>query len=307
MPLHPQSQFFLDRFPPVSGADLDALTDDDVAVLRGLDNKTAERGAPVEVFSAVDTTAAGVPVRIYRPTGEQSLPVVVYLHGGGWVYGTLSQLDPLGRDLAVRTGAVVVMADYRLAPQHVFPAAVDDAWAVVRDVFDRPALYGGEPGPVAVAGDSAGGNLAAVTAWLARDAGLPLAHQALVYPVTDVAMDTPSYTEFAHGFGLSVTDMAWVVRKYAPGADPRDPRLSPLHLADKSGLAPATVVTAEYDVLRDEGRAYAKALADAGVPVDHHDYAGTLHGFFSFPGFFDAADEAREHVARNLRAAFRRP
>ncbi|WP_066365957.1 alpha/beta hydrolase [Herbidospora mongoliensis] len=304
MPLHPQSKTFLDRFPPIPGADLDAITDDEVLLLRRLDNKTAERGAPAEVFSVTGTTVANVPVRLYRPTDEPELPVVVYLHGGGWVYGTLPQHDPMGRDLAIRTGAIIAMVDYRLAPHHVFPAAVDDAWAVVRDVFDRPAFYDAAPGKVAVAGDSAGGNLAAVTAWLARDAGLPLAHQALVYPVTDVAMNTPSYTDFASGYGLSAADMAWVIRKYAPGADPEDPRLSPHHLKDKSGLAPATLITAEYDPLRDEGMAYANALKAAGVPVDHRDFPGALHGFFTYPGFFDAADEAREHLARNLREAF---
>ncbi len=301
MPLHPQSKTYLDRFPPIPGADLDSITDDEVEVLRHLDNKKAERGAPVDVFSVTDTTVGDVPVRLYRPTGDPALPVVVYLHGGGWVYGTLPQHDPMGRDLAVRTGATVAMVDYRLAPHHVFPAAVDDAWAVVRDVFDHPARYDAAPGRVAVAGDSAGGNLAAVAAWLARDAGLPLAHQALVYPVTDVAMDTPSYNRFHSGYGLSAADMAWVVGKYAPGVDPRDPRLSPLHLADKSGLAPATVITAEYDPLRDEGRAYAHALHEAGVPVDYREFAGALHGFFTFPGFFDAAYEAREYLARNLR------
>ncbi|GAB1817102.1 alpha/beta hydrolase [Herbidospora sp. RD11066] len=304
MPLHPQSQKFLDRFPATPGADLDSITDDEVLVLRELDDKTAERGVPAEVFSVTETTVAQVPVRLYRPTDEPSLPVVVYLHGGGWVYGTPRQLDPLARDLAVRTGAAVALVDYRLAPHHVFPAAVDDAWTVVRDVFDRPASYGAVPGKVAVAGDSAGGNLAAVAAWLARDAGLPLVHQALVYPVTDVAMATPSYTEFASGYGLDAASMAWVVRKYAPGADPADPRLSPLHLADKSGLAPATVLTAECDPLRDEGRLYAEALEAAGVPVDYRDFPGALHGFFSLPGFFDAATEAREHLARNLREAF---
>ncbi|WP_214110608.1 alpha/beta hydrolase [Acrocarpospora catenulata] len=304
MMLHPQAAAYLKMFPTDTGLDLDTVTDEEIVQLRGLDAMAAYRGARADVLEAADDQVAGIPVRIYRASESAvPLPVLIYFHGGGWVYGTLDRADPLARDLAVRTGAIVISVDYRLAPEHPFPAAAEDAWAVVRDVFAHPERYGADPARIAVIGDSAGGNLAAVTAWLARDAGLPLAHQVLVYPVTDVAMDTPSYRAYASGFGLGAAEMAWFIRKYAHGADPHDPRLSPLHLPDKSGLAPATVITAECDPLRDEGRAYADAMEAAGVPVTYRDYPGILHSFFVLPGFFDAATEARDHITARLKEA----
>ncbi|GGK82574.1 acetylhydrolase [Planomonospora parontospora subsp. parontospora] len=303
MALHPQAEAYLKLFPTDLGTPLAELTPEAIAGMRALDGFAEQRGPVVPLPVVRDGSAAGVPVRVYRADdGDHPLPVIVYFHGGGWVFGSVARNDALARDLAVRTGAVVVSVDYRLAPEHPFPAAADDALAAVRDVFARPAAYGADPGRIAVLGDSAGGNLAAVAAWQARDAGLRLAHQVLVYPVADVAMDTPSYRTYATGYGLGADEMAWFAAQY--GGDPADPRLAPLRLADKAGLAPATVLTAECDPLCDEGEAYAAGLAAAGVPVEYRCYAGAIHGFFGLPGFFDQAAEAREYAAARLKEAF---
>ncbi|MBG0822926.1 alpha/beta hydrolase [Planomonospora sp. ID91781] len=303
MALHPQAEAYLKLFPTDLGTPLAELTPETIAQMRALDGFAEQRGPVVPLPVVRDGSAAGVPVRVYRADdGDHPLPVIVYFHGGGWVFGSVARNDALARDLAVRTGAVVVSVDYRLAPEHPFPAAADDALAAVRDVFARPAAYGADPERIAVLGDSAGGNLAAVAAWQARDAGLRLAHQVLVYPVADVAMDTPSYRTYATGYGLGADEMAWFAAQY--GGDPADPRLAPLRLADKAGLAPATVLTAECDPLCDEGEAYAAGLAAAGVPVEYRCYAGAIHGFFGLPGFFDQAAEAREYAAARLKEAF---
>ncbi|MCF6471446.1 alpha/beta hydrolase [Nonomuraea sp. MG754425] len=301
MPLHPQARDYLARYPSDLNTDLAALDLAAIQEMRAQDPMAAHRGPLTKLPFVRDESAEGVPIRIYRAVrGDAPLPVVVYFHGGGWVLGSVRRNDATARDLAIRTGAVVVSVDYRLAPEHPFPAAADDAWTVVRDIFARPAFYQSN-GRVAVSGDSAGGNLAAVAAWQARDAGLRLAHQVLVYPVLDVAMDTPSYTRFAKGFGLDAEEMAWFARQYADGVDPADPRLSPLRLPDLSGLAPATVVTAGCDVLRDEGERYAERLTEAGVPVELRRFEGAVHTFYVLPGLFDQAIEAREYVADRLR------
>jgi acetyl esterase len=308
MALHPQAVEYLKLFPADLSAELATITDDEIRQLRTLDAMAGQRGAPAPLAVVRDDEVAGVPVRIYRrEEGGEPSPLLVYFHGGGWVYGSVERNDSLARDLAARTGAVVVSADYRLAPEHRFPAAADDAWAVVAGVFEDPGRFGADPARVAVLGDSAGGNLAAVAAWRARDAGYPLAHQVLVYPVVDVAMDTASYAAYASGFGLGAAEMAWFIRKYADGADPLDPSLAPLRLPDMSGLAPATVVTAECDPLCDEGSAYADALRGSGVPVEYRCYPGSLHGFFGLPGYFDQAVEARDYVTARLAAAFTGP
>ena len=245
-----------------------------------------------------------VPVRLYRPERRAPLPALVYLHGGGWVVGGPENVDAACRELAAGIGCVVLNVDYRLAPEHPFPAAVEDAWAVVRAAVDAPERFGADPDAVAVAGDSAGGNLAAAAALLARDHGVHLAHQLLVYPVTDTAMDTPSYAEYATGYGLDASAMARSLALYRGDADPADPLLAPLRASDLTGLAPATVITAEYDVLRDEGEAYARRLAGAGVPVELRRFDGVVHSFFLLPEVFDAGAEAMDLAVRRLRAAF---
>ncbi|TDC49506.1 alpha/beta hydrolase, partial [Actinomadura sp. KC345] len=213
-------------------------------------------------------------------------------------------VDGLCRDIAADAGCVALNVGYRLAPEHPFPAAVDDAWAVVASLAREPGRYGALPGAVAVAGDSAGGNLAAVVALLARDHGVPLVHQLLVYPVTDTAMDTPSWREYGSGYGLDAGSLARFMELYRGGADPSDVRLAPLRAPDLAGAAPATVITAECDILRDEGEAYARRLAAAGVPVELRRYDGVVHAFFLLPEIFDAGARARDFAVRRLRAAF---
>ncbi|MBF8194239.1 alpha/beta hydrolase [Nonomuraea sp. K274] len=305
MPLHPQARDYLAAIGPEEETDFDSITLEDIQRTRAqTDGAAIHRGPLTKLPFVRDEVAEGVPIRIYRADpGDAPLPVVVYFHGGGWVYGSIKRADAAARYLAVHSGGVVVSAGYRLAPEHPFPAAADDAWTVVRDIFARPAFYQSNGG-VAVVGESSGGNLAAVAAWQARDAGLRLTHQALVCPVLDAAMGTPSHRAYAKGYVLPAAEIAWFLRQYADGVDPADPRLSPLRLPEAAGLAPATVVTAEYDVLRDEAETYARRLAQAGVPVEHRRYDGALHGFFALPGLFDQGADARSYVAGRLRESW---
>jgi len=258
-----------------------------------------------EVASVVDRPLGptGTPVRIYRPEGHGA-GAVVYLHGGGWVLGSLDSHDALCRHLAAESRSTVVSVDYRLAPEHPFPAAVDDAWAVIRHLLDHGDELDIDPSLVAVAGDSAGGNLAAVSAQLARDAGRNLAVQILIYPVVDRRLDRPSMQENAVGYILERDDMTWFWDLYAPGAAPgEDPRAEP-SVGRLDGLAPAVVITAEHDPLRDEGEDYAAQLERAGVPVSLHRFDGMFHGFVAGPGFLRSGDRALAIVVDALRGAF---
>jgi acetyl esterase len=255
-------------------------------------------GPPDPVAAVEDVDAGGVPARRYQPA-DAGPGVLLWFHGGGWVIGSLETHDPLCRTLASRSGRTVVSVDYRLAPEHPHPAAVEDAWTATRWAVDR---FGG----VAVGGDSAGGHLAAVTARRARDAGLGLALQALVVPVTDCAFDTASYAELADGYGLTERAMRWFWATYLPGlvgAD--DPDVSPLRAPDLGGVAPALVVTAEYDPLRDEGEAYAARLREAGVAVEHTRYDGAIHGFLRLRAISDLSGAAIDQVAGAVRRALR--
>jgi acetyl esterase len=244
--------------------------------------------------------AGELPVRVYRPHGELGpLPGVVYLHGGGFAVGDLETHDPTCRLLSAVSGAVVVAVDYRLAPEHLFPAAVDDvvaAWSWVTGHADELGLV---PGALAVMGDSAGGNLAAVLCLEARRLGLPSpVAQCLVYPLLDARCQFDSYTTFADGFGLSRESVHLYRETYAPTPDDWvDPRLSPLCATDFAGLPPALVVTAGFDVLRDDGAAYAEALATAGVEVTYRCYDDMMHGFAAMLVVRDAAAAATDIAA----------
>jgi acetyl esterase len=241
-----------------------------------------------------------VPVRTFRPEGEGPFPVVAYLHGGGWMMGTLDSYDAPLRALANASGAIVSGVDYRLSPEHRYPAALEDSLAAIRWLAANAGELGGDGGRLAVAGDSAGGNLAAVAARRLRWA---VRFQALIYPVIEPAFDTPSYRAFAEGHGLSRASMQRFWRLYLDGADPADPDASPLRANDLAGVAPAFVLTAEEDVLRDEGEAYAAALRDAGVPVELVRWPGTIHGFFRWLAATPAAREAIVAVGARLRSA----
>ena len=261
-------------------------------------------GEPVaEVRDITVPTAGGdLRIRAYRPEAFESPGVVAYLHGGGWMMGTLESYDTPLRALANVSGAIVASVDYRLSPEHRFPAAVDDTLAGIRWLAGHAAELGGDGSRLAVAGDSAGGNLAAVAALRLRGE-LPLRAQALIYPITDSALNMPSYREFAEGHGLSAASMRRFWNLYLDGAEGVHPDASPLRAQDLAGLAPAYVLTAEQDVLRDEGEAYAAALREAGVPTELVRWPGTIHGFFRWLAVASAAREAIDAVGAVLRRA----
>jgi acetyl esterase len=267
---------------------------------------------PVMSAETIEVKGAAGPLaaRLYRNSNDKS-PTVVFFHGGGWVAGDLATHDRQARLLAIETGAVVISVDYRRPPEVRFPGAFEDAFAATSDVVARIAEFGGDTKRVGVSGDSAGGNLAAATAIACRDAGIELAAQLLVYPVTDVAGNFadanenarfPSRAENAEGYFLSRAVMEWFCGHYlADPSDGTDWRVSPLRAKDLAGLAPAVVTTAWFDPLRDEGKAYADALAAAGVPTQYHHGAGLIHGYF---GLGEASETARRE-AQAARADFK--
>jgi acetyl esterase len=256
------------------------------------------RGAgyvPDIVGSSVDVDVHGVPCRLHRPAGGDRPHLLVYLHGGGWVVGGLESHEMVARSLCARGGFAVLAVDYRLAPEHPFPAPLEDCLTVARWAGEQDFAS------VAVGGDSAGGTLAAAVARVFRAEGRPLSGQLLVYPVLDAGMSSASYRENGTGFGLEADDMRWYWEQYAGSHPTDDPLLSPAAATDLAGLAPAVVATAEYDVLRDEGDRYADRLAAAGVPVWHRRYAGLTHGFFGQSGTVAAADAALTEIALAVR------
>ena len=305
MPIDPMLLAVLEAFP-MQFDDLGAMTAQEVRAL-------FEQGNPPpgeDVASVEDLEVPGpdgpLPVRVYRPDGAAvPAPVVVFFHGGGWVLGSIATHDATCRGLANRTGAVYVSVAYRLAPEHPYPAAPEDCYAATCWVADHAADLGVDPGRLAVAGDSAGGNLAAVVCQMARDrSGPAIAFQLLIYPVTDLDLDRwPSMEENADGPLLTREGMDWFARHYV-GTLPftGDPYAAPIRAADLSGLPPAYVATAGHDPLRDEGAGYAEALAAAGVTVGYDNFATMIHGFVGFADVVPAAGEARDRIAAALAA-----
>ncbi|WP_135853381.1 alpha/beta hydrolase [Halorussus salinus] len=309
-----------------------------VASARRVEDEVFSGGDPPEVGFVRDLSIPGpdsagapdapagdpdgeIPIRVYRHAepGEDDdsggdtdpAPVLVYYHGGGWVLGTLDSIDGVCRRLARRGECVVVSVDYRLAPEHPFPAAVDDADAALRWVADHAPSFGGDSERIAVGGTSAGGNLAAVTALRARDARRDperddppdLARQFLLYPITDYAFDTDSYAENGDGPLLTEEDMRWFWDRYLRSeVDGANPYASPVRAPDLADLPPATVVTCGFDPLRDEGVAYADRLAGAGVEVRHDHHPDQPHGFLSTSESVAAADAALDDIADELRS-----
>ena len=278
------------------------------------DTRPASTPTPPEIGAVNNMLADGphgpIPVRVYRPVGaaaDAALPVLVYFHGGGWVIGDLETHDVLCRQLTAEAGIEVVAVDYRLAPEFRFPAAVDDAWAATKWVVANAGKLGVDPQRIAVGGDSAGGNLAAVVALLARDAGAPaIGLQVLLYPVTDVSTETASYRECGEGYLLTLDSMRWFFDQYLKSpAEATDWRLSPLRAPSHKNVAPALIVTAGFDPLRDEGDAYARTLREAGVRVDYACYGGMIHGFVPMGRLIQAGNRAVSHIAASLRDAFR--
>jgi acetyl esterase len=278
------------------------------------ETRPASTPVPPEIGMVKDLTAEGplgpIPLRLYRPKGvpaATALPTLVFFHGGGWVIGDLDTHDVLCRQLTAESAASVVAVDYRLAPEHKFPAALDDAWAATRWIAAHAAELGVDAARLAVGGDSAGGNLAAVVALLAREQGAPaLTLQVLIYPVTDLAAETSSYADFGDGLMLTRDSMRWFTAQYLKDEhEALDWRASPLRAPSLAGVPPALIVTAGFDPLRDEGEAYARKLREAGVRVDAVCYGGMIHGFAGMGRLIESGNRAVSHIAASLRQAFR--
>ena len=312
MPVHPQVQALIDALGMTTMPGLETLTPsaarDRFQVMAELRRQTGVEAIHEVRAVTIEGPAGSLPLRVYTPAIEKPAPALVFYHGGGWVIGDLESHDHVCRSLANGAQCIVAAVDYRLAPEAKFPAAVEDCFAATRWVADHSAELGIDPGRIAVGGDSAGGNLAAVVARLARDRGGPaLVYQLLIYPVTDLSMSSASYVENAEGPLLTKAAMAWFIDHYARNeADRNDALASPLLATDLVGLPPAFVLTAECDPLRDEGEAYGKRLKEAGVPAEVKRYAGMPHGFFSFGAAFDGSTEAIADTLVRLRSAFRR-
>jgi acetyl esterase len=307
--VHPQARQILEGKAAAGVPPLWELSPDQARAV--VEANGAIIGAGPAVASVRDITipssAGGMPARVYSPSA--SAPgVVVYYHGGGWVVGSLDSWDACCRSLAVASGCDVVSVDYRLAPEHVFPAAADDAFSALVWIASPSGLAAGRP--IVVAGDSAGGNLALVTALRARDAGgPPLALQLLVYPVADSDLDRRSYHEYdGDEFIVNRGDMVWFWGHYAPDPAARaHPHASPLRAGDLTGLPPAYVITAEHDPLRDEGFECADRLRAAQVAVEHRHFGSQIHGFFTFVNLLDDADRAVADAGQAIRAAVLAP
>jgi acetyl esterase len=299
MPLDPEAAALLELQAASGAPPRSAMS---IARTREFYRKMRALAGEPPALSKVEDRAVGaegrqIPIRLYQPSLAAGLPVLLYLHGGRFISGDLETHDPVCRSLAAAAGCPVVAVDYRLAPEHRFPAALEDCYAVAAWLAQNGA------GRLAVCGDSAGGNLAAATALLARERGGPrLVCQVLIYPMLDATCSLPSHVEYASGYGPGSEDMKRGYREYAPaGIDPTDPRLSPLFAAELGGLPPALILTAEYDSLRDDGEEYARRLEAAGVEVVLMRYEGAMHGFFQMAGVLTTGRRAVADTAGYLR------
>jgi acetyl esterase len=308
MPLDEDVKMLLSLLAAPGAPSLTSMSVEDARA--NMRNLTSLRTGAEELPRVENRTIPGphgdIPVRLFAASTEKDLPILVYFHGGGWVLGDLDTHDGTCRTLAKQIGGIVVSVDYRLAPEHKFPMALDDCYAATVWVHANAAGIGGDPRKLAVGGDSAGGNLSACVSLKARDEGRPrIVHQLLVYPVTDARFDTASYRDNSEGYFLSRSDMQCFWDHYlATDGDAENPYAAPLRSSDLRGLPSATVITAEFDPLRDEGEAYARKLKDAGVPVELRRYDGVIHGFFSMGDMITKGKTAVQFATDALRKAY---
>jgi len=307
MALDPQCKAFLDRLASSGAPPIEQLP---LAEARAVRSEMIEASGPEEPVAEVQNRSMPGPggpiaVRVYRPVKNQTLPALIFFHGGGFVICNLDTHDRQCRRLANASGCTVISVDYRLAPEHKYPAAVDDAYAATRYVAEHAAEFGVDPNRIAVGGDSAGGNLAAVVSLLSRDRGGPrLKFQLLIYPVVDCYDQSPSMQQYAEGHFLTRAGMDWFTESYLPSREAGfEPSASPMNATDFRGLPPAMVITAECDPLRDQGEAYARKLQSAGIPVELKRYEGMIHPFFSLAGVIDTGKTAIADAGSALRAA----
>ena len=304
MPLDPQSKAVLEQM--AAAPSVQTLSPEQArANFEARPREPGPRVANVEDRS-IPGPGVRVPVRIYTPTGQGPFPVLLWFHGGGWVLGSINSQDAACRNLTNAADCVVVSVDYRLTPEAKFPEPLQDCYAATSWVAKNASTFNADGSRVAVGGASAGGNLAAAVALMARDGGGPaLVHQLLAYPVTDSGMDTESHRLFADGYGLTRKAMEWYWSLYLKDeADAASPLAAPMRAKDLSGLPPTLMMTAEFDPLRDEGEAYAARLEQAGVPTTCIRYDGLIHGFFGRLADFDKAKVAVADAASALKAAF---
>ena len=309
MPLHPQAAAFLDslklqKIPPLEELPLETAR---WALVLGCRVKLA----PPELARVETRTIAGpdgdeLTIRLYWPLGEGPFGACLYFHGGGWVLNNVETHDDLSRRLAAASGCVFMSVDYRLAPEHKYPAAIEDGYAALRWIAGEARVLNVDPARIAVSGDSAGGNIAAVLCLMSRDrGGPPVAYQVLIYPITDCDFDRPSYHENAEGYFLTTSQMHWFWRHYVSAPEQMlEPYASPLRAASLQGLPPALILTAEFDPLRDEGEAYATALRAAGINVELHCYDGLIHAFIKRVDQFDSALDAIKQIGDALKRQF---
>ena len=307
MALHPQCKAFIDMLASAGGKPLEQLPVEEARLASvGLSNFGGPEEPVAEVQNRTVPGPAGpIAVRVYRPIAKETLPALIYFHGGGFVICSLDTHDRECRSLANTSGCAVISVDYRLAPESKYPAAVEDAYAATQYVAEHAAEFGIDPQRIAVGGDSAGGNLATVVATLARDRGGPLLRfQLLIYPLVDFADNSPSMQQYAQDYFLTRESMDWFTDCYLSNrATGLEPTASPMNATDVRGLPPAMILTAEYDPLRDQGEAYARKLQSAGVAVELKRYDGMIHAFFSFSGVIETAKVALADGAAALRRA----
>jgi len=304
MPLHPEIKEYLDREAASSQKPRNEMTIGQIRERAMKKRHLAGEPVPLPVVRDVRIPgpAGNIPCRMYRPKESGMLPLFVYLHGGRFISGNLETHDAICRFLAKRSGCIVLAVEYRLAPEHKFPAAVYDAYAVTEWLENHGTEIDADPGRLAVGGDSAGGNLSAAVTLLALKKGHPSFRcQVLIYPMLDATCSLPSHQEYESGYGPGSVDMRRGYEEYLPGGtDPRHPLASPLWAGTPIGLPPAFIQTAEYDSLRDEGERYAEVLRDEGVEVECTRYEGAIHGIIQMAGIWELGKRALDDVAEYL-------